>query len=139
MTWKELKATKVGTILHDKDEEGLRFIIMRGPASLCAYIGLPLNHPLADQNYNDLPIQAHGGLTFGRVGEDEWPKGYFWFGWDYAHGRDYSFGDDNFLPFQGHHRRWLVDDVIRDSQNTIYNFQQLMRLVERLTKWSQKD
>ena len=91
MNWEELKQKEVGAILHDEFDEGLRFIIMRGPASLCAYVGVPLDHPLAGHSYGDLPMEAHGGLTYADKGEGKWPEGFFWYGWDYAHYGDYAF------------------------------------------------
>jgi len=63
LTAKEVK--NVGTIVHDVFDEGLRFIIMRGPLHWCGYIGIPKDHPLAGFSYDDISlISAHGGLTF---------------------------------------------------------------------------
>ena len=90
-TWEELKELKSGTILYDEYDEGLRFIVMRGPPALCGYVGVPESHPLAGHSYDDLPVEAHGGLTFGQKGDGRWPEGYFWYGWDYAHSGDYCF------------------------------------------------
>ena len=56
---------EVGRIVFDKFEDGIRFIVMRGPASWCAYVGIPNDHPLAGFDYDSLAdINAHGGLTF---------------------------------------------------------------------------
>lgn len=134
MTWQELKDTKSGTILHDVFEEGVRFIVMRGPSTLCAYVGIPLEHPLAGFRYDDLPVRAHGGLTFGREPEGTWPTGFYWYGWDYSHCRDRSFyADDLPASLQSDtDKRWLVEDVIEDSWETLYDFRQLAKLAEKI-------
>jgi len=135
MTWEQIKEEKSGTILRDVFDEGVRFIVMRGPASLCAYVGIPLAHPLAGRSYDDLPVRAHGGLTFASEGRDTWPKDFYWYGWDYAHAGDYSFGDDYFIGTDLENKtekKWLVQDVIEDSQKTLYDFKQLVHLAEEI-------
>jgi len=129
-TWEELKNDEVGTVYLDKPKGKLRFLIVRGPGSLCAYIGIPLKHPLAKQNYNDLPIDCHGGLTFGGKGEggNYRPEGYWWYGWDYAHYRDASF----FYFTEGH--EWLVKEVEEDSWEAIDDFEKLAKLAEKIDK-----
>ena len=47
-TWEELKELKSGAILHDEFDEGIRFIVMRGPSHLCAYIGIPEAQTILD-------------------------------------------------------------------------------------------
>ena len=139
-TWSELAKVKVGTILHDEYDEGLRFIVMRGPSHLCAYVGIPSHHPLSGHNYEDLPVSAHGGLTFAQEGGDAWPEGFYWYGWDYGHSGDSAFYyDDPEMAhiFQGRHtgeKKWLVDDVVGDSWDALYDFKKLMRLAESAAK-----
>lgn len=142
LTWEQISEKENGTIVHDVFEDGVRHIIMRGPASLCAYIGVPSDHPLAGFGYDELPIIAcHGGLTFARDASDEpgktWPEGYYWYGWDYAHCNDYCFYYDmDDLKGQGHdhskEKKWLVQDVIADSQDALYDFRQLIRLAAKI-------
>lgn len=36
-TFEEIAKLESGTILHDEFDEGIRFIINRGPAAICAY------------------------------------------------------------------------------------------------------
>jgi len=135
MNWEELKAESVGAILHDEFKGGFRFIIMRGPASLCAYIGIPSEHPLANQSYDDLPVDCHGGLTFSSEGKELWPKGFFWYGWDYAHSGDHCFYDDERIyKSVSEGKKWLVKDVEEDSWSAICDFEGLMRLAENIIK-----
>ena len=137
LTWEEIKAKPLGAILHDEFRDGLRFIIMRGPASLTAYIGVPDGHPLAGHSYEDLPVEAHGSLTFGDEGGGKWPTGWFWYGWAYNHAGDYTFFSDE-LPLlergsrhQDEHK-WLVEEVIKDGWRTQYDMQRLVRLAEAI-------
>ena len=138
--WEELVKTESGTILHDEYDEGLRFIVMRGPCSLCAYVGLPSAHPLAGHNYDDLPVSAHGGLTFAAEGHDAWPEGFYWYGWDYGHSGDSAFyySDPKLTHiFEGRHqdeKKWLVKDVVADSWGALYDFKHLMHLAEAIAK-----
>jgi len=131
--WDELKHKAIGAILHDEFKDGVRFIVMRGPASLCAYLGVPSDHPLAGHNYDDLLVDCHGGLTFAGSGEN-WPTGWYWYGWDYAHAGDYCFYYDE-PPLAGNfdhskEHKWLLAEVIQDSWSAIYDFKKLVRLAE---------
>ena len=134
LTWTELKATKSGTVLHNEFSDGVRFIVMRGPGSLTAYVGVPKDHPLAGMDYDSLPrIDCHGGLTYSGIGK-EWPKGFYWYGWDYAHSGDCAFYYDDLAPiFKGSDKKWLVEDVIEDSYWAIQAFKKIVTLVEKIT------
>ncbi len=134
LTWEQIKEIKSGTILYDEFDEGIRFIIIRGPSALTAYIGIPLNHPLASFDYDELPISAHGGLTYDGEGTgDPRPINFYWYGWDYGHSGDYCFYDDDWEHnYSG--KKWLVKDVISDSWETKYDFKSLMKLAEKLVK-----
>ena len=137
-SWEDLNALKSGTIIHDIFDEGVRFLVMRGPASLCAYVGIPVKHPLAGFDYNDLPnVDAHGGLTFASLGskESSWPEEFYWYGWDYGHSRDYNFyNDDPSMKALGFNhsdeKKWLLEDVISDSWSAINDFKTLIKFAE---------
>jgi len=136
MTWEELKAKPIGTILHDVFEEGVRFIVMRGPFALCGYVGIPSEHPLAGHDYDNIPVEAHGGLTFGAEGDGLRPKGFYWYGWDYGHAGDYCFHDDTFpteLRIESD-KKWLLEDVIEDSWDALYDFRKLVQLAEKISR-----
>lgn len=128
---------EVGKIVYDIFDEGLRFIIMRGPYHWCGYIGIPIDHPLAGFSYEDiLFISAHGGLTFADKGKNEWPVNYYWYGWDYGHLGDYShFNEKNFVfKLEQDEKDWTLQEVIEDSQDTIYEFKKLMKLAEKIKR-----
>lgn len=63
---------------------------------LCGYVALPKSHPYYGKNYDDIPIEVHGGLTYARAcqgkichvpsegeSDDVW-----WVGFDCAHAGD---------------------------------------------------
>ena len=131
---------KVGEIVADWFDEGLRIIIMRSTVSFCAYIGIPESHPLAGFDYDDIPVEAHGGLTFADKGGKAWPKGYYWYGWDYAHAGDICrYKGMKLKDFGKADKDWTIKEIRDDSWNTIYDFKRLMKLAERIKNKSYED
>lgn len=133
-TWDAVRAAAVGTIFIDRWEDGLRFVVLRGPGSCCAYIGVPKTHPLAGMSYDDLPVECHGGLTYGSAGgptDALKEAGLHWYGWDYAHSGDTSTYPelDGFAACNSE-RQWLPQDVDRDSWSALYSFKKLMKIAE---------
>lgn len=53
--------------------------------SWCGYVAVPPEHPLYGVDYDDVQVEAHGGLTF----SEEWQRfGLYVFGFDCAHSGD---------------------------------------------------
>ena len=130
-TAKEVK--EIGRIVYDIFDGGLRFIVMRGPYHWCGYMGVPKDHPLAGFDYNDLPsINAHGGLTFSSEARGNWPEGYWWYGWDYGHLGDYSHFEKMPERLERGDKDWTIEEVIKDSQETLCDFKELMKFVEKI-------
>ena len=94
-TFEQIRSDKSGTVYKSEIKNGLHLLVLRGPMSLCAYIGFPTNHPLANMDYDQmgglLHFDVHGGLTYSGNGVRGAPKGWYWYGWDYAHSGDYWF------------------------------------------------
>lgn len=137
-SWEELVNMKEGSILKDWFDEGVRCLIIRGPASICAYVGVQADHPLAGHNYDNIPVRCHYGLTFSGEGDGTYrPKGYYWYGWDYAHSGDYCFYYDS-APLKGFDhsddKKWGVKEVEDDMWSSVYDFKMLIRLVEAVAK-----
>lgn len=86
----------VGTLLRDfvDPDSGLRMMVVRGPFSFCAYVGVKADHALA--GLEELEFSCHHGVTFQQWGaaDSQWPEGWYWWGWDYAHFTD-------FIDFEG--------------------------------------
>lgn len=136
-TWEQLVSLKEGTVLVDKFDEGVRIFILRGPSSICCYLGIPIDHPLAGLNYNNIPIDCHGGFTFGGEGDGGYrPGSFYYYGWDYGHSGDYAFYYDTITLLQRYshedEKKWLLEDVENDMWNTLYNFKLLVKLSETI-------
>jgi len=130
-TFESLVDLKSGTILEDGHENGVRYLIMRGPNSLCCYLGVPKDHPLANRSYDDIPLDCHGGLTFSEKGDGEIrPEGWFWYGWDYGHAGDVSFDDLKYTMISSDEHKWIVEDVKKEIWLVTHSFRKLMKLVE---------
>lgn len=147
-TWEELLNMKEGTRLKEWDEGEIRCVIMRSSASLCAYLGVATTHRLAGEHYDNMEINCHGGLTYAGEGDGGYlPIGYYFYGWDYAHAYDYPFYNDLY-PIKDMYekdpemkayrerqkredRRWLVQDVLKDMQESIADFKRLKYRSER--------
>lgn len=116
----------------------LRGIIARGGFSLCAYIGVPENHWLADLEMLEFP--CHWGITFRGPGNEVFPQGWYWYGWDYAHAGDYielPAGLEALLkkeglqlPF-GRGHRWTVDEVEHEIIYVAVNLLEALKQAEQ--------
>ena len=94
-TWEDCAKDAVCTVYYDWQEDGYRVMVLRGPCSVNAYVGVPENHPAYGKPYDDVYVRCHGGLTFAQAGNNNtiYPEGWWWLGWDYAHYGDECFFD----------------------------------------------
>lgn len=66
----------------------------------CGYVGIPPGHPYYEKNYDDVPVEIHGGLTYAsqcnghvcHVAMPGEPEHVWWLGFDCAHLGDLSPG-----------------------------------------------
>ena len=136
----DISEIKVGTILRDWFDEGVRIVIMRGPASMNVYLGVPKDHPLAGFDYDSIPLNCHGGLTFSQEGDKFLPKNYWWYGYDYAHAGDFTiFGKKGARDIQAKFdhsddEKWALGAIIEDSWEARYDFKKLKNLAEKISK-----
>jgi len=100
----------------------------------CQYIGIPKGHSLYEINYDEIPINCHGGLTF----SDNWnninesfPKNYWWIGWDYSHIGDYCYTKNSSFKMKDTHD-WTLEEVVDNGSFPAYDFGKLMRLIEKV-------
>lgn len=136
----DLLQHEVGYIAADFYEKGVRVLIMRGPAAWCAYVGVPIDHPLTDFGYDDIPLNCHGGLTFAGKGKKDsgWPEGWFWFGWDYGHvGDRFGFADPKARALissfdHSDEKMWTAEAVKQEAQMVAWDFAKLKKLAERI-------
>lgn len=103
---------KRGTVYVDKEVEGYRYMVMRGPVALCAYVGVPNGHPWYGKHYNHVDVPVHGGLTFSGPGDQYRPREWWWFGWDYGHYGDHLYGlPEKMNPWIIPGQVWTVEEV----------------------------
>ena len=130
-----LRTEPTGHVFKDWVDEGVRCLVVQGPHSVNAYVGIPTTHPLANHSYDDIPVDVHGGFTYSQEGDGYFPVGYWWYGWDYAHAGDESTSDDPQTAeimrcVSGH--LWTADEVVSEVYGMLYEFHQLQRLAERI-------
>ena len=148
-TFDELVKDPAGTIYRDEKEDGFRFIILRGPGSLCAYIGVKKNSSYhkallfdeVENTIDNIPdydtkversLDVHGGVTFKGEGDNKFlPKGYYFFGWDYAHAGD-KFMFQEFSINHSNDTEWTVKMVEDDSKDGVSGFKKFIK--ERVKK-----
>jgi len=103
-----------GNTMRDWVHAGLRCKALQGPFGINGYVAVPKSHPNFGDDYDDVDVEVHGGLTFGQQGEEDsdmWPDPeLYWFGWDTAHG------------FSGH---WDLENVVVENEKLA---EQLSRL-----------
>ena len=104
--------------VYDEQREGVRVVVLHTRGShYCAYLGVPDGHPLAGFDYDRVPLDVHGGLTFaGRFSD---MGGWWFYGWDYAH-----LGDDDVK----------ADRVKKDAVGAVYNFRRLATICEEVAR-----
>lgn len=129
-TFQQLSELESGTILEDAYHGGVRYLIMRGPGALCAYVGVPSGHALSGEDYDNIDLECHGGLTFSGAGSGEYhPEGFYWFGWDYAHCGDKTFYD---LQDDPDDTPWTLSMVRDEVRSVMCDFIRLIKLSERI-------
>jgi hypothetical protein len=128
-SWSDVVNAAEGRVFYDdKPYDDVRVLVMRGGASLCAYVGVPSRHALGGKHYDDLDLAVHGGLTYAGEGHGRWPEGWYWYGWDYAHSGDYATYYDTTGIFAHHQRqdhKWLPSEVIAEAQAVAVVFKAL--------------
>ena len=78
------------------------------------YVRIPEGHEYYEKTYDDIPVNVHGGLTFGDhvFGKDKYLSDGYWVGFDTAH-----YGDNRHL--------WPMDKVLDE---TIHLFKEIYGL-----------
>lgn len=126
-------ADSVGTRYYDKiheDDGEVRVIVLRGPRHLCAYLGVPLSHPIAHIDYNKVPLHCHGGLTYGKAGDGDYlPARWWWYGWDYGHCNDYSTSEATEIN-ECRSYVWTIDEVVAEAEDCLYDFGRILKLAD---------
>ena len=129
--WNEVVKATPGHIFEDRFDGPCRFMILRGPVSLCAYLGVPKGHPLWGMHHTHLHLQCHGGLNYSGEGGECLPNGFWWYRWDYAHAGDFAIFDGPTHLSSGA-KKWTVEEVKEDTWATIDQFKKLANLAVKV-------
>lgn len=109
------------SVLHSGTFMGIKFEILSLGTHPTAYFGIPVTHPLANRDYDTIPIDVHGGLTYGRIREED--PDTFWYGWDYAHAGDYC-GYLSSMIFSGD-TKYTTEQILTHVYSAIEQFSKL--------------
>jgi hypothetical protein len=110
-TWREMQSDKSGTVYVFEKHAENAVLVMRGNLCLCGYVGVPVHSFKAGIASSDVPLECHWGCTYSSEGKGNYPEGYWWYGWDYAHLDDRVF-DDRLGAWGG--RDWHPNEVYID-------------------------
>ena len=114
------KPTHSFRVLAFGEVKGFVFKIISYGSHPCAYVGCPLDHPIATSD--DFDVDCHGGLTFGQPGDGElFDEELYWIGWDYAHGGDFFlYYDSELTPIEGlPGRKWTVFEILDEVKHVV--------------------
>lgn len=96
----------------------------------CGYAQIPKTHPcFLVSSYDDIPIDAHGGLTYGgyskKLNEN-------WLGFDTAHAGDRRADEEE---SKGHF--WTLEEVMKETEGMVDQLEKLtlMDCVKRKTEY----
>jgi len=100
----------------------------------CGYVGVPKSHIAFDKDYDDLPIDVHGGLTYA----DREKDGLCWFGFDCAHYMDKVMWPKE-LNLHNHKREhfWSLEEVTKETENMAKQLTQLTlrKIITHKMRW----
>lgn len=98
--------------------KGYEFAVMSLGTHPCCYIKLPQGHKYYETHYNDIPLEVHGGLTYGekslQVIRNVFDESGYWIGWDYAHYGDYYGASSHELG-----KRWSIEELEKECRDAI--------------------
>lgn len=104
------------------------YVILNLGTHPTAYIGVPENSILANFDYEKMPLEVHGGLTYSKKGNDEFLKsGFYWYGWDYAHSGDYAGYYE-----ESDDKRWTTKEIKDEVSDVSYQLSQIEGFADRL-------
>lgn len=113
---------------------------------MCAYIGVPEDHWLADMDA--LHFDCHWGVTFNGPGGDSIrPAGWYWYGWDYAHYGDQLripdeiqaiFKENGLVSPFSQGKRWTLEELEHDIIDVAVNLRQALLGAEQVAERSLK-
>lgn len=81
----------------------------------CGYVRIPKSVEWSSLDYDDIPVDIHGGLTFKSVEKDG-----VWFGFDCAHAGDAMMRDGKLKTYFGDgstEHFWTLEEVVKETES----------------------
>ena len=152
--WERVVEADEGAVLWEYHDEAndVHGYVIRGPGALCGYVGTRQAHAvwkfdkdkeseysryLYDYGFGWIPV--HGGMTYDGPldGTRAHRPGYYYIGWDYAHGGDMVAYRDNkgqLIAYSlfGGGRKWTVPEVVADVRRVARIFTNYKTLIENV-------
>jgi hypothetical protein len=91
-------------------------ILNLGGSHPTAYVRLPEGHKYDCEDYENIDIAVHGGLTYARSYVQEVDKRGWWIGWDYNHWGDYS---GAFNSTQLDRKKWTTKEILEHVKDVV--------------------
>lgn len=113
----EYKTHRIVDVLDTGHYRGYDYMIISYGTHPCAYVAIPENHPLYEQDFNDIPdFGAHFGLTFADRLDVFGNR--FCIGWDYIHAGDYA-GCFEGIELLANERKWTTAEILEEVKSVI--------------------
>lgn len=112
-----------GTRLAEGTCRGYQYIVVSYGSHPCCYIRLMESDKFYNSEYDDIPLNCHGGLTYKSSNGLQGKPG-TWIGWDYAHWGDYVYLGPGFNSLASDEKRWTTDELVADCKRAcrhLYN------------------
>lgn len=106
------KYNKGFEVLDKGIHDGYNYYIVSFGTHPCAYVVLPPTNQFYGKHYDEIPIDVHGGLTFGCSFNPNINE--MCIGWDYSHVGDYC----SYFPNSDEHK-WTTQEIRQDVYNVI--------------------
>ena len=113
-----IRFLKIPVVLADDIYKNYHYLIISYGSHPCAYVRIPKEHKYYKQEYDDIPIEVHGGLTYSGT---RWNDAY-WIGWDYAHYQDYTPALYEALKNTKQAKqlkKWTTEEIFEDVKSVI--------------------
>lgn len=115
------RLTKFQEVLYNDIYKGYEYYIINFGTHPCCYILLDKNNKYYGKDYDDIPLDVHGGLTFSSFENQFIDNGdKYIIGWDYAHFGD-RFGCDNCYHYSITDHTWKTRELIKECIDAIDN------------------
>ena len=107
-------------ILASGEHKGYNYYVVSLGTHPCGYIEIPRNSKYFNVDYDNIPVECHGGLTYGRdflhtVSAPDDNR--YFIGWDYAHYGDYV-GYDSMFGLNGGAIHFTAE-IVGECKNVI--------------------